>query len=101
MSTWELTNVTATDSQSLLAVMHNTLYPDPVSRPAKASAAVRLASYSLGAAMTLLTLLAAGRRAKVLGRNQLDGGCMATPAIAGKALYVRTKTHLYRIEQGS
>ena len=46
-------------------------------------------------------VLAAGRQAKVLGRNQLDGGCMATPAIAGKALYLRTKTHLYRIEQGS
>jgi len=24
---------------------------------------------------------------------------MATPAVAGKALFVRTKTHLYRIEQ--
>jgi hypothetical protein len=46
-------------------------------------------------------VLAAGRQAKVLARNQLDDGCMATPAIAGKALYVRTKTHLYRIEQGS
>jgi len=46
-------------------------------------------------------VLAAGRQARVLARNQLDGGCMATPAIAGKALYVRTKTHLYRIEQGS
>ena len=46
-------------------------------------------------------VLAAGRRAKVLARNQLDGGCMATPAIAGKALYLRTKTHLYRIERGS
>jgi hypothetical protein len=29
----------------------------------------------------------------------LDDGCMATPAVAGKALFVRTKTHLYRIEQ--
>jgi hypothetical protein len=25
---------------------------------------------------------------------------MATPAISGSALYVRTKTHLYRIEKG-
>ncbi len=31
--------------------------------------------------------------------NKLDEGCMATPAIAGKALFIRTKTHLYRIEQ--
>lgn len=45
-------------------------------------------------------VLAAGRQAKVLGRNHLEDGCMATPAIAGKALYVRTITHLYRIEQG-
>jgi outer membrane protein assembly factor BamB len=45
-------------------------------------------------------VLAAGREAKILARNQLDDGCMATPAIAGKELYVRTKTHLYRIEQG-
>jgi outer membrane protein assembly factor BamB len=36
---------------------------------------------------------------KLLSTNRLDGGCMATPAIAGKALFIRTKTHLYRIEQ--
>jgi len=36
---------------------------------------------------------------KLLATNRLDGGCMATPAIAGKALFIRTKTHLYRIEQ--
>lgn len=45
-------------------------------------------------------VLAAGREAKVLARNPLNGGCMASPAIAGKELYVRTTTHLYRIEQG-
>ena len=45
-------------------------------------------------------VLAAGHEAKILARNQLDDGCMATPAIAGKELYVRTTTHLYRIEQG-
>lgn len=45
-------------------------------------------------------VLAAGREAKILARNQLADGCMATPAVAGKALFVRTKTHLYRIEHG-
>jgi outer membrane protein assembly factor BamB len=45
-------------------------------------------------------VLAAGRETKVLAQNQLDDGCMATPALAGRELYVRTKTHLYRIEQG-
>lgn len=36
---------------------------------------------------------------ELLATNQLDDGCMASPAIYGKALYIRTKTHLYRIEQ--
>jgi outer membrane protein assembly factor BamB len=36
---------------------------------------------------------------KILAENQLDAGCMASPAVSGKALFVRTKTHLYRIEQ--
>lgn len=36
---------------------------------------------------------------KELAVNKLDEGCMATPAISGKALFVRTKTHLYRIEK--
>jgi outer membrane protein assembly factor BamB len=40
-----------------------------------------------------------GKGWKELAVNQLDEGCMATPAVAGKALFVRTKTHLYRIEQ--
>jgi outer membrane protein assembly factor BamB len=46
-------------------------------------------------------VLQAGREAKVLANNRLDDGCMASPAVAGKALYVRTRTHLYRIEQGA
>jgi outer membrane protein assembly factor BamB len=36
---------------------------------------------------------------KKLAENRLDEGCMASPAVAGEALYVRTKTHLYRIEE--
>ena len=40
-----------------------------------------------------------GRRWKKLAVNKLDDGCMASPAVAGKALFVRTKTHLYRIEK--
>ena len=34
-----------------------------------------------------------------LALNQLDGRFMASPAVAGKALYLRTDTHLYRIEE--
>jgi outer membrane protein assembly factor BamB len=41
----------------------------------------------------------AGKGWKLLATNKLDDGCMATPAVAGKALFIRTKTHLYRIEQ--
>ncbi len=44
-------------------------------------------------------VLEAGRQFKVLAENKLDAGCMASPAIAGQALFVRTKTHLYRLEK--
>lgn len=40
-----------------------------------------------------------GKAWKELAANTLADGCMATPAIAGKALFIRTKSHLYRIEQ--
>jgi outer membrane protein assembly factor BamB len=44
------------------------------------------------------TILKPGRKLDVLATNKLDGGFMASPAVSGKALYLRTKTHLYRIE---
>lgn len=39
------------------------------------------------------------REFRLLAENPLDAGCMASPAVLGNALIVRTKTHLYRIEQ--
>jgi outer membrane protein assembly factor BamB len=45
------------------------------------------------------TVLAPARTLEKLAENQLDEGFMASPAIAGKAFYLRTRTHLYRIEQ--
>jgi hypothetical protein len=45
------------------------------------------------------TALAPGREFKVVGESQLDGGFMASPAVSDHALILRTKTHLYRIEQ--
>jgi outer membrane protein assembly factor BamB len=36
---------------------------------------------------------------KKLAENRLDDGCMASPAVAGESLFVRTRTHLYRIEE--
>jgi outer membrane protein assembly factor BamB len=44
------------------------------------------------------TVIAAGREFKVLAENSLDAGFMASPAVDGNALYLRTRTHLYRIE---
>ena len=41
----------------------------------------------------------ASREFKILAENQLDAGIMASPAVSGNALFVRTKTHLYRIEE--
>ncbi len=45
------------------------------------------------------TVLKAGRDYEVLAVNRLDAGFMASPAVSGTALFLRTKTHLYRIEQ--
>ena len=44
------------------------------------------------------TVIKAGRDYEVLAVNQLDDGFMASPAVSGNALFLRTKTHLYRIE---
>jgi outer membrane protein assembly factor BamB len=46
------------------------------------------------------TVLEASRELKVLAENQLDEGFMASPAVDGNALVLRTRTHLYRIEEG-
>jgi outer membrane protein assembly factor BamB len=40
-----------------------------------------------------------GSEFKQVGDNKLPDGCMASPAVVGKALIVRTKTNLYRIEK--
>jgi outer membrane protein assembly factor BamB len=44
------------------------------------------------------TVLKPGRALEVLATNTLDDGFMASPAVADKALFLRTRTHLYRIE---
>jgi outer membrane protein assembly factor BamB len=44
-------------------------------------------------------VLKPGRVFEKLGENRLDDGFLASPAIAGKAFYLRTRTHLYRIEE--
>jgi outer membrane protein assembly factor BamB len=44
------------------------------------------------------TVIRPGRTCELLAINTLETGCMASPAISGKTLFLRTKTHLYRIE---
>jgi outer membrane protein assembly factor BamB len=45
------------------------------------------------------TALAPGREFKVLGEAQLPDGIMATPAIVGDAIFLRTKATVYRIQK--
>lgn len=44
------------------------------------------------------TVLKAGRNFEKIAVNSLDAGCLASPAVDGNALLLRTKTHVYRIE---
>ena len=44
------------------------------------------------------TVIKPGRKFDALATNTLDDGLMASPAVDGRALILRTKTHLYRIE---
>ena len=44
------------------------------------------------------TIIKPGRKFEQLAENTLDEGCMASPAVDGSALLLRTRTHLYRIE---
>ena len=45
------------------------------------------------------TVLEAGHELKVLAENFLEDGFMSSPAVDGRALYLRTRTHVYRIEE--
>ncbi len=42
-------------------------------------------------------VIRAGRKFEVLATNDMDEVCMATPALSGNLLLVRTKTHLYAL----
>jgi len=45
------------------------------------------------------TVFATGHAYKELAVNTLDGELLASPAVAGDSLLIRTRTHLYRIAQ--
>jgi outer membrane protein assembly factor BamB len=46
-------------------------------------------------------VLTPGRTCRILGTNQLDGMVMASPAVADNAIFLRSKTDLYRIGDGA
>lgn len=46
-----------------------------------------------------IRVLKPGRAFELLGESTMPDGFMASPAVSGKAFFLRTKTHLYRIEQ--
>ena len=45
------------------------------------------------------TIIEPGPKYKAVGVNRLDDGFMASPAVSGNALFLRTKKALYRIEE--
>ncbi len=47
----------------------------------------------------IATVIEPGRKYTELAKNHLDGEMHASPAVSGKALFVRAKTDLYRIEE--
>ncbi|MCH2375878.1 MAG: PQQ-like beta-propeller repeat protein [Planctomycetes bacterium] len=47
------------------------------------------------------TIFAASKQFSLEAENQIDGGLMASPAVAGSSLFLRSETQLYRIEQRS
>jgi len=63
----ELTKLAATDSQSLLAALHNGLHPNRFLRPEDPSPTLRHIQFATCALMTLVTLLAAGWRQPLAG----------------------------------
>jgi alpha-1,2-mannosyltransferase len=59
---YELIRATATESQSLGSMLHNTMYFDRLTRPGQHALWVRVAHWLIGALLTVVTLLAAGYR---------------------------------------
>ena len=49
----------------------------------------------------VITVVEAGKVPRILAKNDLGEAIMATPAIVGSALYVRTETHLYAFSEAA
>ena len=44
------------------------------------------------------TVIKASRKYEAVASKELDDGLMSSPAVSGNAMFLRTRTHLYRIE---
>jgi outer membrane protein assembly factor BamB len=49
----------------------------------------------IASAQGVVVVLEAGERFNILAINKLDGAILATPALVGENIYVRTESHLY------
>jgi outer membrane protein assembly factor BamB len=49
----------------------------------------------IASAEGVVVVLEAGDKLNILATNKLDGGILATPALVGGNIYVRTESHLY------
>jgi outer membrane protein assembly factor BamB len=49
----------------------------------------------------VIVVLDTGDELKILATNTLDGGVLATPALVGGNIYVRTDRHLYAFGESS
>lgn len=65
-----------------------------MSSPVYANGRIYLSNYN-----GKTTIIKPGRTFELLAVNQLDDGFMASPAVVGRSLIMRSKEHLYRIEK--
>lgn len=69
--------------------------PGPcIASPVLANGKIYLSAYN-----GTITVIEAGKTPVRISENKLQGKIMATPAIAGRNLYVRTSEHLYAFEE--
>jgi len=47
----------------------------------------------------VVTVVAPGKEFRKLATSRLDGGMLASMAVSGGSIFIRTETHLYRIQQ--
>ena len=48
----------------------------------------------------MVTVLKAGREFEKLAENRFEDGFLASPAVAGDALFLRSRSHVYRVDGG-